>query len=396
MSIYQEVKAIEPQIIEWRRTIHHHPELGKKLPQTTAIVKAQLEKLGIPYEEICPCGIVGLIGKNENGKRILLRADMDALPMGEETGLPFASECPNVMHSCGHDVHTSMLLGAATVLKAHEDELNGQVVLMFQPDEEGTEGGGARVMVANGLIEKYHPNVAVGAHMASDIVKTNQISLKSGPSSASSDRITVNLKGKGGHGARPHQSVNPILCAMKIAEAITDIGRYEVDAQQPTVITICTFHAGSAANIIPETCSFSGTLRTFNEELRQFILKRVEEVAGEIARAYRCDLDLDLHAGTPPLICDPAFTALGHQWLSETLGKEEGIEIPSLSEEKSMGSEDFAYVSNAVPAFMFSVGSTSHQDRVYPLHNPKIIFDEAGFAAGAAAYAQMAYSYLTK
>ncbi len=174
--MYQEAKAMEQQLLEWRRQIHRHPELGKRLPQTTDLVKRALDQLGIQWEEICPCGIVGVIGPAE-GKRILLRADMDALPMDELTGLPFASECAGAMHSCGHDCHTSMLLTAAALLKKHEAELKGQVILMFQPDEEGTDGGGARVMVEAGLLEKYKPDAAMMAHMASDIVKTNQTGL---------------------------------------------------------------------------------------------------------------------------------------------------------------------------------------------------------------------------
>ena len=315
--------------------------------------------------------------------------------MGEETGLPIASECDGVMHSCGHDCHTSMLLTAAALLKKHEEELQGQVILMFQPDEEGTDGTGARMMVENGLLDKYKPDVAVMAHMASDIVKTNQIMLKSGPCSASSDRFVVHLHGKGGHGARPHQSINPITCAIKIAEAFGDIGRYEVDVQEPTALSICTFHSGTASNIIPEDCEFTGTLRTFNDEARQFTLDRMQQVAQSIADAYRCQLTFDRPRGIPPLINDPEFSQQLHTWLQETIGQE-GVDIPPMSYAKSMGSEDFSFISSRVPSCSFSVGSTSHQEQVYPLHHPKIIFDEDGLAAGAAAYAQAAYSYLTK
>lgn len=392
--MYQEAKAMEQQLLEWRRQIHRHPELGKRLPQTTDLVKRALDQLGIQWEEICPCGIVGVIGPAE-GKRILLRADMDALPMDELTGLPFASECAGAMHSCGHDCHTSMLLTAAALLKKHEAELKGQVILMFQPDEEGTDGGGARVMVEAGLLEKYKPDAAMMAHMASDIVKTNQIALKSGPASASSDRFVVNLHGKGGHGARPHHSVNPITCAIKIAEAFADIGRYEVDVQEPTALSICTFHSGTASNIIPEECSFSSTLRTFNEEARQFTIGRMKAAAQSIAEAYRCQLDMQMPLGVPPLINDPALSQQMHTWLSETIGQE-GVDILPMSQSKSMGSEDFSFISSQVPSCSISVGSTSCQDQVYPLHHPKIIFDEQGLAAGAAAYAQAAYCFLTR
>ena len=392
--MYKEAKEMNEQLLAWRRQIHHHPELGCRLPQTTALVEKALDDMGISWEKIGPCAIVGVIGKKE-GKKILLRADMDALPMGEETGLPFASECDGVMHSCGHDCHTYMLLTAAALLKKHEEELQGQVILMFQPDEEGTDGTGARMMVENGLLDKYKPDVAVMAHMASDIVKTNQIMLKSGPCSASSDRFVVHLHGKGGHGARPHQSINPITCAIKIAEAFGDIGRYEVDVQEPTALSICTFHSGTASNIIPEDCEFTGTLRTFNDEARQFTLDRMQQVAQSIADAYRCQLTFDRPRGIPPLINDPEFSQQLHTWLQETIGQE-GVDIPPMSHTKSMGSEDFSFISSRVPSCSFSVGSTSHQEQVYPLHHPKIIFDEDGLAAGAAAYAQAAYSYLTK
>lgn len=392
--MYKEAKEMNEQLLAWRRQIHHHPELGCRLPQTTALVEKALDDMGISWEKIGPCAIVGVIGKKE-GKKILLRADMDALPMGEETGLPFASECDGVMHSCGHDCHTSMLPTAAALLKKHEEELQGQVILMFQPDEEGTDGTGARMMVENGLLDKYKPDVAVMAHMASDIVKTNQIMLKSGPCSASSDRFVVHLHGKGGHGARPHQSINPITCAIKIAEAFGDIGRYEVDVQEPTALSICTFHSGTASNIIPEDCEFTGTLRTFNDEARQFTLDRMQQVAQSIADAYRCQLTFDRPRGIPPLINDPEFSQQLHTWLQETIGQE-GVDIPPMSYTKSMGSEDFSFISSRVPSCSFSVGSTSHQEQVYPLHHPKIIFDEDGLAAGAAAYAQAAYSYLTK
>ena len=392
--MYKEAKEMNQQLLAWRRQIHQHPELGCRLPQTTALVKKALDDMGISWEEIGPCAIVGVIGKKE-GKKILLRADMDALPMGEETGLSFASECDGVMHSCGHDCHISMLLTAAALLKKHEEELQGQVILMFQPDEEGTDGTGARMMVENGLLDKYKPDVAVMAHMASDIVKTNQIMLKSGPCSASSDRFVVHLHGKGGHGARPHQSINPITCAIKIAEAFGDIGRYEVDVQEPTALSICTFHSGTASNIIPEDCEFTGNLRTSNHETLQFTLDRMQQVAQSIADAYRCQLTFDRPRGVPPLINDPEFSQQLHTWLQETIGQE-GVDIPPMSHTKSMGSEDFSFISSRVPSCSFSVGSTSHQEQVYPLHHPKIIFDEDGLAAGAAAYAQAAYSYLTK
>lgn len=393
MELYSRAKALEPQLLAWRRAIHQQPELGCRLPHTMALVQNALDTLGIAWEEFCPGALVATLG-NPAGPRILLRADMDALPMGEETDLPFASQCPGVMHSCGHDCHTAMLLTAAALLKEQESALSGQVIFLFQPDEEGTDGGGARVLVEKGLLEHYRPHRAAMVHMASDIVKTNQLLLKSGPCSASSDRFVVHIHGKGGHGARPHHSVNPIMCAMQVAQAFTDIGRYEVDAQQPTALTICTFHSGTAANIIPEECSFSGTLRALDEQVRQFVLDRLAQVCQDTGRAYRCQVELDLARGTPSLASDPSFSAQCHGWLTETIGAA-GVDVLPLTTEKSMGSEDFSYISRQIPSCVLSVGSTSHQEQVYPLHHPKIIFDEAGLAAGAAAYAQIALSFLT-
>ena len=392
MSLLQEAQAMEQEIIGWRRYFHENPELGLELPKTAAKVQEELKKMGVRFRPCGQSGVLGYIGK-EGGKSILLRGDMDALPLTEDTGLPYASQCPGKMHACGHDTHAAMLLGAAKLLKAHEEELQGLVILMFQPGEETLSG--ARSMIEDGCLENPKPDHAVAIHIAGEPYQTGQVKLSRGTIAASSDNYRIILHGKGGHGARPHQSINPITCAIKIAEAFGDIGRYEVDVQEPTALSICTFHSGTASNIIPEDCEFTGTLRTFNDEARQFTLDRMQQVAQSIADAYRCQLTFDRPRGVPPLINDPEFSQQLHTWLQETIGQE-GVDIPPMSHTKSMGSEDFSFISSRVPSCSFSVGSTSHQEQVYPLHHPKIIFDEDGLAAGAAAYAQAAYSYLTK
>ncbi len=266
MNTFEEARAIEQEIIAWRRQIHQHPEIGQNLPQTAALVRQKLDEWGVEYREVIPNAFMAYIGK-KGGHSILMRADMDALPMDEKTGLPFASQCPGAMHSCGHDTHTAMLLGAAKILKEHESELPGLAILMFQPDEEGLTG--ARDMIAAGCLEDPKPERAIAIHIAADRLQTGQLAIKSGNCMASSDGFRVTLTGKGGHGASPQDSISPIYAAVKLIGAFEDIARYEIDPQKPTVVNICALHAGSTYNIIPNECQVMGTIRTFDRELRR-------------------------------------------------------------------------------------------------------------------------------
>ncbi|WP_458862794.1 M20 metallopeptidase family protein [Acidaminobacterium chupaoyuni] len=388
MSIYQEAKSIENEIIAWRRYFHQHAEVGQNLPVTAAKVKEELEKMGVEYREIIPNAIMATIGK-KGGRSILLRGDMDALPMSEQTGLPFASQNPGAMHSCGHDTHTAMLLGAAKLLKAHEDQLEGLAILMFQSDEEGLTG--ARDMIAAGALENPHPDRAVAIHISADAVKTGQILIKSGVCMASSDGFRITLHGKGGHGAAPEEAINPIFAAVKIIGAFEDIARYEIDPQSPSVVNICALNAGTTYNIIPNDCVIMGTVRMFDEEKRAILLGRLQQAMHSIAELYRCRAEWYIGQTAPSTRSDEQAAEATAASLKGCLPE---AEVLPVSTEKAMGSEDFSFVTQKVPSVMISLGSTSPEGKSFPMHHPCVLFDENAFAYGTAAYTCIAMDYL--
>lgn len=319
-----------------------------------------------------------------------MNGDMDALPILEKTELPFASQ-NGAMHACGHDLHASMLLGAASMLKEHEADLTGQAVLMFQSGEE--TGDGASSMISSGVLDPA-PDFAAAIHIAgNDMYPTGAISVNSGAVYASRDEIAITVRGKGGHGAEPHKAKNPIYCAMKIIEALTDLMRYEIDAETPSVLTICQIEGGSAANVIPETCRFCGTLRMTNEEKRAYVLKRIREVTAGVAAAYGVEAQAEIIGSIPMLVNDAAFAQMVQTWLESNL---EGALIAPLSSHFSMGSDDFALISSRIPSVYLYVLSLSPEGRHYPEHHEKVEFDDEAVPTGAAVYAEIAYRYLTQ
>lgn len=388
MSLLQEAQAMEQEIIGWRRYFHENPELGLELPKTAAKVQEELKKMGVRFRPCGQSGVLGYIGK-EGGKSILLRGDMDALPLTEDTGLPYASQCPGKMHACGHDTHAAMLLGAAKLLKAHEEELQGLVILMFQPGEETLSG--ARSMIEDGCLENPKPDHAVAIHIAGEPYQTGQVKLSRGTIAASSDNYRILLHGKGGHGASPQNSINPIFAAAKIVEAFTDIGRYEVDPQQPTVVNTCSIHAGTTYNIIPNDCEIRGTVRTFNEEVRANLLSRIQETVEKICSLYRCTFEFYNDFSTPSNYSEETFSDELYAMLKRDL---EGVEVLPLDSSRMMGSEDFAYVSQKISSCSLSLGASNPDIPHFPAHHPKVQFDEKAFAYGTATYAQAALSYL--
>lgn len=387
MNAFQEARRLEEQIVQWRRQIHRHPEVGQALTQTAGLVRSKLEEWEVEYREVIPNAFMAYIGP-KGGKSVLLRADMDALPMDEQTGLPFASECPGAMHSCGHDTHTAMLLGAAKILKDHESELTGQAILMFQPDEEGLTG--ARDMIAAGCLKDPKPDRAVAIHISADALKTGQLSIRSGVCMASSDGFRIRLHGKGGHGASPEDSISPVYAGVKLIGAFADIARYELDPQQPAVVNICAVHTGSTYNIIPNDCEIMGTVRTFNEKQRARLLERLQQAMNQVAALYRCTAEWHIGQSAPSTHSDEQFSARLHQLLSRDLPE---IDLIPLQKTRGMGSEDFSFVTQQVPSAMVSLGSTSPQGQAYPMHHPKVVFDEKTFVYGTAAYVQIALSY---
>ncbi|HML69059.1 MAG TPA: M20 family metallopeptidase [Clostridia bacterium] len=388
MNFLTEAFEKRESLISFRRMLHQHPEIGLNLPFTTDAVCAVLSEYGILHQRVAG-GVIANIGK-PGGKRILLRGDMDALPIAEKTGLPFASQ-NGAMHACGHDLHAAMLLGAAMLLQSHEDALTGEVVLMFQAGEETADGAGS--MIAAGVLDPL-PDFAAAIHIAgNEAYPTGAISVNTGAVYASRDEIHVCVRGMGGHGAEPHKAKNPIYCALKIIDALTDMMRLEIDAESPSVLTVCKIEGGSAANVIPETCIFSGTLRMTNEGKRAYVLARIREIAAGVAAAYGMRAEVELAGAIPMLVNDAAFAQTVQVWLESGLT---GALIAPLGSHFSMGSDDFALISSRVPAVYMYILSQSPEGRHYPEHHEKVEFDDEAVPTGAAVYAEIAYRYLTQ
>lgn len=384
LNIWQEALLIRPSLIELRHDLHQHPELGLDLPYTTGKVKAMLASLGIPFDEIASSAIRATIGPKA-GKHILLRGDMDALPILEKSGVPYSSLNPGQMHACGHDLHTAMLMGAAMILKKQEEKLAGPVTLMFQPGEETADG--ASSMITAGLLEPA-PDMAIAIHIAAtDTYDTGIVVVSDRDVYASRDEFTVTVTGKGGHGAEPHRSRNPIYAAIKMVEALTDLSRFETDATSPIVLTVCQLQAGTASNIIPDSCVFRGTLRMTDEEARERIRQRMTAIVSGLSTAYQMDASLEFGTAIPMLVNDQTLTGKIHEWLNEGL-KELLVAPPGRY--FSMGSDDFAFVAQSVPSAYLYILSRSPEGRHFPEHHESVVFDDEAVTAGAAVYAQIA------
>lgn len=394
-TILHEAKKIEDSIIKDRRCLHQNAETGYDLPFTTAYVTKRLEKMGYVPEVIAQSAIVVTAGGRRPGKTFLLRGDMDALPIKEETNLPFSSETPN-MHACGHDSHTAMLLGAAQLLKAHEDEIEGTVKLMFQPAEEILSG--AKSMITAGVLENPHVDAAAMIHIFSGlpVPAGTLIVPKAGEVSASADMFHIDIIGKGGHGAMPNQSVDPLNVASHIFIALQELIAREVEPGNTTVLTVGQLHGGNAANIIPDTAFLEGTIRCFDNEERSYLKRRVEEVAKGVAEVFRAEAAVEFPIGCPSVYNDPK---LYKQILSinrNLLGEENvtGFEAAYPTGRMS-GSEDFGYVSEKVPSVMMALGGGSpEQGYPYPQHHPKVDFCEDTFYIGTAVLVNTALEWL--
>ncbi len=370
-----------------RRWFHRHPETGCDLPATAQHIRDRLTAMGLDPRDIGPCGIVATVGGRRGGRTFLLRADMDALPMREGSGLPFASDT-DAAHTCGHDLHMAILLGAARLLKDREEELDGVVKLVFQPDEEGLTGASA--LIEAGVLEDPPVDAALGLHVLSGDMEPGSFTVSAGPVMASSDRFRIVLRGYGGHGAMPHVAIDPIQAGVHLHLALQGIVAREVDARSPLVITVGSFHAGSAANVIPETAELLGTMRTLDEETRVLGRRRIEEVANGIAATFRTRCDIVWLSGTPPVVNDPDLTQELKGYLEKTAT---GIG-PTLV---MMGSEDFAFYAARVPGtFLFlGAGGSDPAYRQAFAHHPRVVFNEEALPYGAAALAGCAAAWLS-
>lgn len=395
-QILQEAKALQEEIKSHRLWLHTHAETGFDLTETKPYVKSTLTEMGYTVQECGKAGLVTTVGK-PGGKVLLLRADMDALPIAEEADVDFA--CKNGrMHACGHDMHTAMLLGAAKILKAHESELDGMVKRMFQPAEEIFEG--SKDMIASGVLENPRPDAALMIHVAAGMPLPAGTVVVSAPgvSAPAADYFTIRVHGKGCHGSAPQNGIDPLTAAAHILIALQEIHARELSASDEAVLTIGTFHAGEAGNVIPDTATMGGTIRTYDEKTRAYLKERMTAIAQSIAEAFRASAEVSFGSGRPTLVNDKDLSEKVTGYLKDLLGANRAFTTAELSGGKPArggGSEDFAYVSHEVPSLMLALAAGEpSKGYPYPQHHPKVKFDERVLSTGAAVFVDCALQYL--
>ena len=390
-TLLQEAEVMQPEILADRRALHRNPETGAELPETAAYVKRRLEALGYAPRMLAG-GVAAEITGEKTGRCILLRADMDALRIREETALDFRSENGN-MHACGHDLHAAMLLGAAGLLQKHRQELAGTVRLVFQPDEEGFTG--AKAMLAAGVLrEAPQPQAAVALHVHSG-TPSGLVLCGRGTFMAGCTIFRVTAEGTGCHGAMPETGIDPINIAAHIYLALQELTARELAAEVPAVVTVGRFHGGEAPNIIPGTCVLEGTIRTFDREVTARLMARIGEIAENTARAFRGSARTEELASAPPLKNDPALMNRMADWAEELVGSQRVYRM----DKGGMGSEDFASYTYEVPSAYLLLGAgTAAEDSRFgkPMHNPQVVFNEKILPEGAALYAMAALRWLAE
>ena len=385
--------AASREIADWirdlRRKFHARPEIAFEEEETSRLVRQTLDELGIPYEyPVAKTGVVGRLG-NGKGPCVALRADMDALPIQEESGVPFASEIPNRMHACGHDCHTAMLLGAAKLLKAREAEINGTVKLVFQPAEEGANGG--LVMCNEGILEGPKVEKMFGLHVW-PYMPAGMIGGKAGVLLASVDQFDISVTGRGGHAAMPHTTIDPVATASKIVCELQTIVSREINPFDPAVLSVTAIHGGEAFNVIPETVDLKGTIRALLPSVMEHLQKRIREIAVSIATANRCTAKVDFgETVIPPTVNDPEVWAITRRLGQQLVGEANVHEVPAV-----MGGEDFSFYAQRVPACFAVIGVGTPGREVFGLHHPKFNPDENGLPVGAALHVAFAFEALKR
>lgn len=387
--ILDETREIEQDIVAYRRTIHENPEVGAVLSRTKEYVRQTLSDMGCEVTEICESGLVTTISGEDTGRCILLRADMDALNVVENTDLEFKSTNGN-MHACGHDMHTAMLLGAARLLKKHEKELKGTVKLVFQPDEEGFTG--AKDMLKAGVLKNPEPQAGLALHVNSG-TPSGLVLCGRGTFMAGCTLFRIIIHGTGCHGAMPETGVDPINIAAHVYLALQEIISREISAKESAVVTIGKFESGQAPNIIPQEAVLEGTIRTFDRELSGKILKRIEEIACLTSQAFRGSARVEEIASAPPLKNNPDLVNKMGDYAEELFGKGMAYRL----DQGGMGSEDFASYTYEIPCAYLLLGAGTKQENPLfgePMHNAKVVFNEQILAKGAALHAYCAMKWL--
>ena len=396
----QEAMSLQEAIVADRRYLHTHAETGFDLEETKAYVKKQLITMGYEPIECGRAGLIAIAGGKKEGKVFLLRSDMDALPIKEQADVDFPSE-NGCMHACGHDFHTAMLLGAAKLLKEHENEIEGTVKLMFQPAEEIFEG--SKDMIEAGLLDNPKVDAALMIHVMANMPFPAGTVVVSAPgvSAPAADYFEIKVKGKGCHGSMPNTGIDPLNAAAHIIIALQEIHSRELAMNDKAVLTIGTMNAGTAPNVIPDVVTMGGSIRTFDEDTRTFIKTRMTELAEGIAKSFRAQAEVTFGSGCPTLINDKDLSGCANKYMKELLGDTGAFSVDELNamggqkSSKSAGSEDFAYVSHEVPSIMLALAAGQPEKGYkYPQHHPMVKFDEEALFKGSAVYAYSALRWL--
>ncbi len=389
MDFLQRAHSLFEYTQSLRRDFHQHPELSLQEVRTSRIVAQELKDIGFQHIQtgVAKTGVVALLEGAQPGPVLLLRFDMDALPVTEDTGAAYASQNPGVMHACGHDGHIAIGLTVARMLFDHRESLAGTVKFVFQPAEEGL--GGAARMVAGGVLENPRPSFALAVHLWNDN-PLGWFGVTPGPVMAAAETLAVKIRGKGGHGAAPHQTHDPVYAASQIVCAVQSITSRNVPPLESAVISVCSIHGGSAFNIIPPVVEMEGTIRTFKKDVRALVLRRFEDIVNGVAGALGCEAEIELQSVTPAVDNDPALTQLMQQ-VVEDLFPEGALDTQAVT----MGSEDMAFMMEDIPGCYIFVGSANAEKGLNAKHHhPKFDFDERAMVNSAAILATAASKLL--
>ena len=376
------------EMIEVRRDLHAHPELAFDEVRTSGLVAKRLTALGLePRTGVGKTGVMATLAGGAGGKTVLLRADMDALPIVEENEVPYRSQHPGAMHACGHDCHTSILLGVAKKLKQESGSLRGAVSLLFQPAEEN--GGGAIAMIQDGALEKPKPDAAFGLHVWQDL-DLGKVGVTSGPMMAAVDEFDVTVFGKGAHAAQPEMGIDPIVCMAHMITALQAIASRETNPLLEVVVTVGQMHAGNAFNIIPPSATMNGTVRMFDTEVWKGLPERFERIVRGIASAFGCRVEIDYKRHNRPTVNDPKMAALARAVAVEVVGEENVVD-----DIRTMGGEDFSAILAQVPGCFIAVGSRNEaKGLVHGHHHPRFDVDERCMQIGAEVLLRTARRFL--
>ncbi|HZD68568.1 MAG TPA: M20 family metallopeptidase [Actinomycetes bacterium] len=396
-GLLEEARALLPATVELRRRLHRHPEVGLQLPRTQRTILEEIADLGLEVSSgRSVTSVVAVLEGARPGPTVLLRADMDALPMQERTGLDFASEVDGAMHACGHDTHVAMLVGAARLLAARRRDLAGRVVLMFQPGEEGHHG--ARFMLDEGLLDETAYAVPVRAAFALHIstqYPASTINLRPGTLLASADRLRVTVQGRGGHASAPHHTLDPVPIACEMVQAFQTMITRRVSVFDPAVLTVAYIRAGTTHNVIPDTAEMLGTLRTLSKQTRELVRDQIVRVAEGVAAAHGGSAQVEIEAGYPMTVNDPVAAEQARAVAAELIG-EDAVNVLA---EPLMGAEDFSYVLQRVPGAMAFLGACPPDldpETAPANHSSRVVFDEDALPVGVATYAALALRELAR